>query len=73
MGQFLPSKFFRVQCRALDSVKSAFACRGQQRRGLGEELVVVRLHPDGLDEHRVAGVLIRMQLIGVSEIGVGKN
>ena len=54
-------QLFCVERRAVDGVVGEFAGGRQQRRRLAEQSVVVRLQPNRLDQHRVAGVLVRLQ------------
>ena len=62
LDSVLSSQLLRVESRAADRVVGEFAGGHEQRGRLGKQLVVVRLHPDRLHQHRVAGVLVRMQL-----------
>lgn len=61
LNAILPAQLFSVEGRAVDCVEGQLRCRRQQGRGLGKQLFVTRLHGDGLDEHRVAGILVGLQ------------
>lgn len=58
----LPPQFLSIQGRAMHCVVRQFAGSSQQRGGLGEQLIICCLELYGLDQLRVAGILVRVQL-----------
>lgn len=50
-----------IQSGAVDSVEGKFNGSRKERRGLGEELIVLRFHCDRFDEHWVTSVFVWFQ------------
>ena len=57
----LTTELLGIQRWTVDGVVAQLRCGSQQRSRLGEQRVVLRLHQDRLDQHRVTSILVWLQ------------
>lgn len=62
LNAIVPTQLLSIQSWAVDSVECQFHSSWEERGRFREELIVLRFHCDGFDEHGITGVFVRFQV-----------